>query len=87
MPYDATELTNSSSWSLTASRTEPARLNAHGTHVFTLQGIGGETCASAMADVTSDRTSFHVVVDLSITVNGAPHAHRRWTRTIPRRLL
>jgi hypothetical protein len=87
MPYDATELTTSSSWRLTASRTQPARVNAHGTHVFTLQGIGGETCASAMADVTSDRTSFHVVVDLTITVNGAPHAQWRWTRTIPRRLL
>src|SRR5205085_5790804 len=45
MPYDATELTNSASWSLTASRTQPARVSAHGTQVFTLEGIGGETCA------------------------------------------
>jgi uncharacterized protein len=80
MPYDATDLTTSSSWSLTASRTQPARVNAHGRHVFTLQGIGGETCASAMADVTSDRTSFHVVVDLRSrsmprrTPNGAGRA-------------
>jgi hypothetical protein len=72
---------------LTASRTQPARASAHGTYVYTLHGVAGQTRVEAVATVTGDRTSVHAVVDLTITVNGAPHLQRRWTRSIPRRLL
>ena len=87
MPRDATVLTSRWTWEMTASRTVSARAAAHGGIVHALRGIGGLTRVEAMLDVASDSSAFHVVIDLAITVNGAPHLQRHWTRSIPRRLL
>jgi hypothetical protein len=87
MPADQSALETRWSWEMTASRVEPARSTAHGTIAYTLSSLGSTTRVEAMVALTSDRGSFHAVIDLSITVNGALHAQRHWTRTIPRRLL
>lgn len=87
MPADQTTLTTRWTWELTTSRPEPARSTAHGTIVYTLSGIGSVTRVESMVDVSSDRTSFHTVVTLTIHVNDAVHLQRHWTRTTRRRLL
>jgi hypothetical protein len=43
--------------------------------------------AVADATITSTATDFHAIFDLTVTVNGRPHAQRRWVETVPRDLL
>lgn len=55
--------------------------------MYALRDRGRETRAEGMIDMTSDRGSFHIVITLSVTINGTPYVQRSWTRTIPRQLL
>ncbi|HWE63934.1 MAG TPA: CocE/NonD family hydrolase, partial [Chloroflexota bacterium] len=87
LPHDETVLIEHDSAHVTASRTDPARVAAHGASAYTLRTIGGETHVEASASITSDRTAYHVVVTLAITVDGATQTQRRWTRTVPRKML
>jgi predicted acyl esterase len=66
---------------------DPAHASAHGWHVNrtirpnqTIQG----RCDTV---IQSTATHFHVTIDLELRVNDAVHATRRWTQSIPRRLL
>lgn len=87
LPHDGTTLADRLSWDVTASRTHPERVSARGKQVYALAWAGGEIGVEAAMTVSSTRQDFHVVIDLSVTVDDAPHAQRQWTRTIPRQLL
>lgn len=87
MPHDSTVLADRLCWDVTASRTHPERVAARGRQAYSFSGAGGEIGVEAGMTVTSTRTSFHVLLELNVTANGAPHFQRHWTRTIPRKLL
>ncbi len=65
----------------------PADAVAHGWHVN--RTIRSNQTIEGRADtvIQSTATHFHVTIDLALTVNGAPHATRRWVSSIARRLL
>jgi len=83
----AVDLLRATTWTLTASRVNPARVTVAGTLMYALRDRDRETRAEGMIDMTSDRGSFHIVITLSVTINGTPYVQRSWTRTIPRQLL
>jgi uncharacterized protein len=66
---------------------EPARVTARGWHACRSSHGGHTTAARADVLVTSTADVFDVTIDLEVTVDGAVHATRRWTESIPRRLL
>lgn len=68
-------------------RVDPARATAHGWHACRSTHDGRTTAARADVRVASTADTFDVSIDLEVTVDGAPHATRRWTESIPRRLL
>ena len=65
----------------------PANASAHGWHVN--RTIRANQVIEGRCDtvIQSTAESFHVTIDLRITVNGAEHATRRWVESIPRLLL
>jgi hypothetical protein len=71
----------------TVDPARPADASAHGWHVNRV--IRANQVIEGRCDTVIQSTAdqFHVTIDLRITVNGAQHATRRWTRSIPRRLL
>ena len=66
---------------------DPAHASAHGWHVN--RTIRANQAIQGRCDtvIQSTATHFHVTIDLELRVNGAVHARRRWTESIPRRLL
>jgi hypothetical protein len=38
-------------------------------------------------EIQSDATTFHLIVQVALTMDGLPHFSRRWTRSVPRHLL
>jgi hypothetical protein len=67
--------------------TDPAHASAHGWHVNRTVRANQTIQGRCDTVIQSTATDFHVTIDLEIRVNDAVHATRRWTRSIPRRLL
>jgi hypothetical protein len=67
--------------------TDPARVTARGWHACRSTHAGRTTAARADVTVASTADVFDVTIDLEVTVDGAVHATRRWSESIPRRLL
>lgn len=66
---------------------DPARVTARGWHACRSTHAGRTTAARADVVVQSSVNAFDVTIDLEVTVDGTVHATRRWTESIPRRLL
>ncbi|MDX6591493.1 MAG: uncharacterized protein QOJ13_689 [Gaiellales bacterium] len=66
---------------------DPSRAMSRGRFVMRRDDPGHLSEATSEAVITGTRTHFHVTIDLELRVNGAVHANRRWTESIPRRLL
>jgi hypothetical protein len=72
---------------MTADPADPAQASAHGRHDMRITRANVTIQSIADALVTSTATDFHAIFDLTVTVNGRPHAQRRWVQTVPRDLL
>ena len=72
---------------MTADPADPAHASAHGRHDMRITRANVTIQAIADATITSTATDFHAIFDLIVTVNGRPHAQRRWVQTVPRDLL
>jgi putative CocE/NonD family hydrolase len=66
---------------------DPAHVTARGWHACRSTHAGRTTASRADVVVASTADAFDVTIDLEVTVDGAPYANRRWTESIPRRLL
>ncbi|MGH2376188.1 MAG: CocE/NonD family hydrolase, partial [bacterium] len=86
-PDGMTVVTNEHQTDMTVSAMNPADARATGWDRKTLCRPGLEVESTATAELKSDATTFHLQLDLDVTLNGSPHWRNRWTRTIPRRLL
>ncbi len=66
---------------------DPANVVARGLHVSRIKRPAEviEGCSEAI--IRSTAAHFHVSIDLEVRVNNAPHFTKRWTESIPRRLL
>jgi hypothetical protein len=82
-----TELTNEARLEVWASNRNPADVVATGKHHRRIVRADGVTTVDTSCRVRSTDTAFHVTIDIDITVNGAPHFQRHWTRSFPRALL
>lgn len=70
-----------------ADPADPGRASMRGRHTNFMVRGGMRVDATAEAIVLSTATEFHATYDLTVTVNGQPHAQRHWTESFPRRLL
>ncbi|MDR7523403.1 MAG: CocE/NonD family hydrolase [Armatimonadota bacterium] len=72
---------------MTVSATDPAAAGATAWDRKILRRPDLEVESTATAELKSTEREFHLDLELHVTFNGTPYRHRRWTRTIPRRLL
>jgi uncharacterized protein len=63
---------------------DPGHASAHGEASFEMRWPEATCGASTTLDVRSDRGSYSVQIDLSVTENGEERWHRTWDRTFPR---
>lgn len=66
---------------------DPAHASAHGWHVNRTVRPSQVIQGRCDTVIQSTASHFHVTIDLAITFNDAVHSTRRWTQSIPRRLL
>ena len=66
---------------------DPARASVRGRQTVRYRWPGQTIETISRGQITSDATTFHVTLHVEITVDGLPHASRRWLRDYPRLLL
>ena len=66
---------------------DPAHASAHGWHVCRSSRPNQVIESRADTVIGSTATHLHITIDLVVRVNGAIHATRRWTETVPRAML
>jgi hypothetical protein len=66
---------------------DPAGASARGAHTSTVTRPSGTVSATSIVSVRGAATRLHVTIDLEVRLDGAPHHVRRWTESVPRRLL
>ena len=71
----------------TVSERDPAQASVCGLYTVRYRWPIGTIETRARGQITSDATTFHVMIHAEITVDGRPHFSRRWVRDFPRRLL
>jgi len=86
-PDGVTHVTSEHQTEMTVSALDPADTRARGWDRKTLRRPGLEVESTAVADLSSTASDFQLELTLEVTLNGSPHWHDRWTRSIPRRLL
>jgi hypothetical protein len=78
---------SSSEATATVSERDPARATIRGLSRVVLHWPERTVDARARGQIESTESSFHVTINLEITMDGLPHITRRWIRTSPRHLL
>jgi putative CocE/NonD family hydrolase len=66
---------------------DPARATISSTHQIVLHWPERVIDTRARGQIESTVDALHVTVHLNIEMDGQPHLHKSWVRTIPRRLL
>jgi hypothetical protein len=66
---------------------DPARATIRGLSRVVLRWPERTVDARARGQIESTESTFHVTLNLEITMDGLPHATRRWVRSFPRELL
>ncbi|MGH2465280.1 MAG: hypothetical protein ACRDGI_07460, partial [Candidatus Limnocylindrales bacterium] len=84
---DGTSLYSSELLAMTASDANPASARMRTEVVYRLEQDGRSIAAAATGLMTSTETTFELVVDLDVTLDGSPFHHGKWAETIPRRLV
>ena len=76
-------------WDFTAhvDPDEPASASARGVHTNTVERPSGTVAATSTISIRGAATRLHVTIDLEMRVDDAVHHLRRWSQSIPRRLL
>jgi len=86
--YDGVTIVTSEGYTeMRVSATTPTDATATGWDRKTFRRPGLEVESTAVAELKGTTTEFYLDLTLDVTLNGSPHWHNRWTRTIPRRLL
>jgi hypothetical protein len=65
----------------------PAQATAHGRHTYRIKRPSYYVQSQADVSVQATDTHFHIVINLDVTVNDAPHFTRRWVESVPRNYL
>jgi putative CocE/NonD family hydrolase len=81
------EFTRGSEMNAVASERDPARASVRGLSWVTLQLLDRTVDTRARGQIESTANTFHVTIQLDITMNGIPYLAKRWARSIPRHLL
>jgi hypothetical protein len=71
----------------TADPAHPAHASVVGRQRFVRRRAGFVVDVTAATDITSTETEVRTEIDLAVTVDGGPRAHRPWSQVDPRRLL
>ncbi len=87
LPDGRGELSRESHFRCTASSKDPARASIVGTHTAVLKRENETIEVSAESTVRATATAFHITINLTVTRNGKPFFHKKWTVSEPRRLL
>jgi hypothetical protein len=69
------------------NESNPADASIVGTSSLALESARGTVEARARGEIRSDASTLHVTVNLDVLVDGATFHSRRWSRSVPRRLL
>jgi putative CocE/NonD family hydrolase len=69
------------------NESNPADASIVGTSSLALESATGTVEARARGEIRSDAATLHVTVNLDVLVDGATFHSRRWSRSVPRRLL
>jgi hypothetical protein len=77
----------SSEGTATVFERTPDRATVRGLSQVVLQWPQRTIDACARGQIESTEDSFHVTINLEITMDGLPHVSKRWVRTFPRELL
>ncbi len=80
-------LESSSTATATVSESEPAHATMAGQQMVRYRWPIGVIELNSRATIESDTTTFHLAINVEITVDGRPHFSRRWLKSIPRNLL
>lgn len=67
--------------------TDPARATGRGVHELALRSGGQRIKARSEIFIQATPRHFHITINLTVRLNGAPHASRRWTDSIRRQFL
>lgn len=66
---------------------EPAAASARGVHTSTVVRPSGTVAATSAVSVRGAATRLHITIDLEVRVDSVPFHVRRWSESVPRRLL
>lgn len=80
-------LHSESNFRCVANTLNPAQSSIVGTHTFKVEREDGTYVIVGESSIRADATTFHIVVNLTVTRNGQPFFQKQWTADEPRRLL
>ena len=66
---------------------DPAQAKSRGRFVARVERPGQRIEARSDIAIQGTRSTFQIVIDLDVRLNGARHFARRWTESVPRQLL
>jgi putative CocE/NonD family hydrolase len=66
---------------------DPAHATGHGNHTVAMHSGGQRIQARSEIFVQATAKHFHLTVNLIVEVNDSPYSSRRWTESIPRKML
>jgi len=84
---DGTLWHTSSEATTSVDEANPASASIVGVSTLALESPTRTTVSQARGEIASDAEAFHVIVQLDVTVDGAPFHSARWSRSYPRQLL
>ena len=70
----------------TASTLNPAQSSIVGTHTYAVEREDGKYVIVGESSIRATATTFHIVINLTITRNGQPFFQKQWTADEPRQL-
>ncbi len=68
------------------STIDPGRAWARGHTRYRIEWPGLTCTTEAVLEIRSDAAAYDVTIDLAVSRDGLPFAHRQWTERIPRDL-
>jgi predicted acyl esterase len=84
---DDVEFCRGSEMTAVVAECDPAHASVRGLSWVTLNWLDRTIDTRARGQIESTEGSFHVTIQLDVTMNGAAHVSKRWARSIPRQLL
>ena len=84
--HDRNDLTytNDQEWTVVIEDEDPATMATRADSEMRLERPGWSVAAVGKLDLTADTDQFHVVVELTASMDGAEVFHRVWEESMPR---